>query len=75
MLVQKENVQLDIKPSELEKYKTNGFKEVKAKDILEDVLAPKSNENQTDLGNELDSELEEKEDLEDVLNPKTKKNK
>ena len=68
MLVQKENVQLDIKPEELERYQLNGFKEVKSKDILEDVLNPKLN----DLGNELNLDLEEKED---VLNPKTKKNK
>lgn len=74
MLVQKENVQLDIKPEELEKYQANGFKKVKPKKILEDVLNPKLDENKDNLENETNLELDQKEnDLEDVLNPKKNK--
>ena len=69
MLVQKENVQLDIKPEELERYQAKGFKKVELKKFLEDVLSPKLDESKNNLDNEIDS------DLEDVLNPKTKKNK
>lgn len=75
MLVQKRNVQLEIKPSELEKYKANGYKEVKVKaNLEEDILNPKEDVLNT---NSLDSELEDKkEDLEeDILNPKSTKSK
>lgn len=68
MLVQKENVQLEIKTEEFEKYEANGYKKVKVKaDLEEDVL-------KTDP---LKSELEDKtENLEeDVLNPKNTKKK
>lgn len=72
MLVQKENVQLDIKDEEKEKYVKMGYKLVKKTKSNNSVLDTKIENDEEDILNPKNDNKDKKDDekTDDILNPK-----